>query len=97
MIETQDERDKFQELYGSVNSISTTDALKLFHDDILTKKAVKQIEPPEAGVSVGGSQEQSSNYGSLGTYTAELQSLLLESSEIKVQFFHQEVSTPDLC
>ncbi|XVE99851.1 hypothetical protein REPUB_Repub03eG0237200 [Reevesia pubescens] len=93
LIETKENRDKFQELYESVNSLSTTDALKLFHDDILTKKAVEKSEPIEA--SVGDWQEQSSNSGSLGTYIAEVQSLL-DSSEIKVQFFHQEGSTPNV-
>ena len=84
MIKTQEKRDKFQKLYESMNALSTTDALKLFHDDMLTKKAGEQSEPAEAGVSVGGLQEQSSNSDSLGSYTAELQSLLLESPEIKV-------------
>ncbi|XP_022764941.1 uncharacterized protein YAE1-like [Durio zibethinus] len=95
LIETQEKRDKFRELYESMNSLSTTDALKLFHDDILTKEAMEQREPAEA--SVGASQEQSSNSCSLGAYTAELQSLLLDSPEINVHFFHQEVSTPDVC
>ena len=66
-----------------MNALSTTDALKLFHDDMLTKKAGEQSEPAEVGVSVGGLQEQSSNSDSLGSYTTELQSLLLESPEIK--------------
>ncbi|XWS46900.1 hypothetical protein CRYUN_Cryun14cG0107700 [Craigia yunnanensis] len=92
LIEKQEKRNKFHELYESVNALSTTDALKLFHDDILTKKAREQSEPSGAGVSVGGSQEQSSNSDSLGSYTIEVQ-----SPEIIVQFFHQEVSTPYLC
>ncbi|KAK8614526.1 hypothetical protein V6N13_068326 [Hibiscus sabdariffa] len=77
LIETQEKRDKFWELYGCVNSVSASNALELFHDDILTKKA---------GV------EQSSNPASLGRYTAKLQSLILDSPEIQVQFFHQDVS-----
>ncbi|XVE51354.1 hypothetical protein DITRI_Ditri02bG0033600 [Diplodiscus trichospermus] len=97
LIETQEKRDKFQKLYESVNAVSTTDALKLFHDDVLTRKAGEQSEPAQAGVSGGGSQEQSSNSDSLGSYTAELQSLLNESAEIKVQLFHQKVSTPPVC
>ncbi|XP_022743089.1 uncharacterized protein YAE1-like [Durio zibethinus] len=97
LIDTQEKRDGFQEFYKSMNALSTTDALKLFHDDILTKKAGDQSEPAEAGVSVGGSQEQSSNSDSLRSYTAELQSLFLESPEIKLQFFHPEVSTPYVC
>ncbi|GMI95666.1 hypothetical protein like AT1G34570 [Hibiscus trionum] len=96
LIETQEKRDKFRELYGSVNSLSAQDALKLFHDDILTKKAAEQSKSKEASVSVGGAQEQSSNSASLGTYTAKLQSLTLDSSEIQVQFFHQEVSNSKL-
>lgn len=97
LIETQENRDKFQELYESVNLLSATDALKLFHDDILTKKAVEQSGSTEASVSVGAAQEHISNSSSLGTYSTKLQSLLLESPEIKVQFFHQEASTPDRC
>ncbi|XVF24219.1 hypothetical protein REPUB_Repub13aG0108900 [Reevesia pubescens] len=95
LIETQEKREKFQDLYESVNSLSTPDALRLFHDDILTKKGVEERQPTKA--SVGSLLEQSSNSGSLGTCTAELQSLLLVLPEIKVQFLHQEVSTPDVC
>ncbi|OMO68748.1 hypothetical protein COLO4_29439 [Corchorus olitorius] len=81
LIETQENREKFRELYESVNLISTTDALKLFHDDIMTKKDLEQSETAEIGVTVvGGSQEQSSS--TLGNLTAELQSLLLESPQI---------------
>ncbi|OMO50003.1 hypothetical protein CCACVL1_30719 [Corchorus capsularis] len=93
LIETQEKREKSRELYESVNSISTTDALKLFHDDIMTKKDLEQRETTEIGVTVGGSQEQSSSSGTLGNLTAELQSLLLESPQIKVEFFHQQVSS----
>ncbi|KAL4384378.1 hypothetical protein GQ457_15G021470 [Hibiscus cannabinus] len=39
LIETQEKRDKFSELFGCVNSVSASNALELFHDDILTKKA----------------------------------------------------------
>ncbi|KAE8704439.1 Detected protein of confused Function [Hibiscus syriacus] len=75
----------------------TRDALKLFHDDMLTKKAAEQSKPTEVSGSVGGAQEQSSNSSGLGTYTAKLQSLILDSPEIQVQFFHQEVSGTALC
>ncbi|OMO75877.1 hypothetical protein COLO4_25832 [Corchorus olitorius] len=92
LIETQEKRDKFQKLYESVNSISTTDALKLFHDDIMARKDLEQSET-EISVTGGGSQEQSSSSGTLGNLTAELQSLLLESPQIKVEFFHQQVSS----
>lgn len=74
LIENQEKRSKLQELHKSVQSISTTDALKLFYDDIKTKEAVEQSETPE----------QSSNPDPLGNHFAELLSLL-ESSDIKVQ------------
>ncbi|KAK8482705.1 hypothetical protein V6N11_014322 [Hibiscus sabdariffa] len=92
LIEAQEHRDKFRELHVSVNSLSASDALKLFHDDILTKKAAEQSKSKE-----DGAQEQSSNSATLGTYTRKLQSLILDTPEIQVQFFHQEVSSPDLC
>ncbi|KAE8690391.1 Detected protein of confused Function [Hibiscus syriacus] len=97
LIEKQEKRDKFRELHRYVNSLSALDALKLFHDYILTKKATEQSKSTEVSGSVDGAQEKSSNSAGLGTYAATLQSLILDSPEIQVQFFHQEVSGPDLC
>lgn len=37
IVETQEKRTKFSQLYESVSSLSTTDALKLFHDDFSSK------------------------------------------------------------
>ncbi|KAK8522961.1 hypothetical protein V6N13_076184 [Hibiscus sabdariffa] len=82
LIETQEQRVKFQELHVSVNSFSASDTLKLFHDDILIKKATEQSIS-----KVDGPQKQSSNSATLGTYTTKLQSLILDTPEIQVQLF----------
>ncbi|KAA8537302.1 hypothetical protein F0562_027011 [Nyssa sinensis] len=44
LLETQEKRNKLRGLYESVHSLSTADALKLFHDDILMNKSVEQSE-----------------------------------------------------
>ncbi|GKU92219.1 hypothetical protein SLEP1_g5978 [Rubroshorea leprosula] len=84
LIKTQDKRTKFQELHESVQSLSTTDALKLFYEDIMTKEALQQSGTSEGSVNVADSLVQSSDSNHLGNYSGELQSLL-ESSEIKVK------------
>lgn len=88
LVETQEKRNKFQSLYESVHSLSTTDALKLFHDDILTKKAVEQSEHAEAGSNVTGLQNQSSDRSRLENHFGELESIILETPAIQV---HLEV------
>lgn len=88
LIETQEKRNKFQSLYESVHSLSTTDALKLFHDDILTKKAVEQSDHAEAGSNVTGLQSQSSDRSCLENHFGELESIILETPAIQV---HLEV------
>lgn len=82
LIDSEEERNKFQNLHESVNSISTGDALKLFHDEENKKKSVDA----EASSNVGCLQEQSSDNRSLENYIGELQSLVSESPAIRVQF-----------
>ncbi|KAL9421074.1 hypothetical protein AB3S75_038605 [Citrus x aurantiifolia] len=84
LIETQEKRNKFQSLYESVHSLSTTDALKLFHDDILTKKAMEQSEGAEGGSNVTGLQNQSSDRSRLENHFGELESIILETPAIQV-------------
>ncbi|XP_028114113.1 protein yae1-like isoform X2 [Camellia sinensis] len=76
LVETQEEKDKFQSLYESVHSLSTTDALKLFHD--ISKRSVEQIDSNEASSNV----DQSSNI--LQNYSGELKSLVLKCPAIEV-------------
>ncbi|XP_065865247.1 uncharacterized protein [Euphorbia lathyris] len=78
LIETQEKRDEYQALYESMASLSTTDALKMFHDDLLTKKAVDS----EATSDVQSLQNESSSC-TLKNSVEKLQSLLLESPSLE--------------
>ncbi|XP_059651952.1 uncharacterized protein LOC132299403 [Cornus florida] len=83
LVETQEKRNKFQGLYECAHSLSTADALKLFHRDILTEKSVKQHEDAEPNSYKADLQDQSSDGSLLRNCYGQLQSLL-ECSEIKV-------------
>ncbi|WCJ39018.1 Essential protein Yae1 N-terminal [Euphorbia peplus] len=78
LIETQEKRDKFRALCESMASLSTTDALKIFHDGLVTKKAVDA----EATSDVQTLPNERSSC-TLGNYVEKLRSLLLESPSIK--------------
>lgn len=84
LVETQEKRNKLQSLHESVHSLSTTDALKLFHDSILTRKTAQQSENADSSSDVPRLQDQSSECNLLGKYFGELQSLLRESPAIEV-------------
>lgn len=90
LIETQEKRNEFRGLYESVHSISTADALRLFNDDILSKKALERSENAEASSHVPGLQEQSSDCSRLENYFKELQSLLSDSPALKGHFLLDE-------
>ncbi|KAF2322431.1 hypothetical protein GH714_017008 [Hevea brasiliensis] len=77
LIETQEKMNKFQTLNESVHSLSTMDALKLFHDDIMAKKEHLKAASEEASSQNDGSD------CSLGNYVGELQSLLLKTPAIE--------------
>ena len=79
-----------QGLVESVHSISTADALRLFNDDIISKKALEQSENAEASSHVPGLQEQSSDCSRLENYFKELQSLLSDSPALKGHFLVDE-------
>uniref|UniRef100_A0A5B7BR35 Essential protein Yae1 N-terminal domain-containing protein n=1 Tax=Davidia involucrata TaxID=16924 RepID=A0A5B7BR35_DAVIN len=84
LVETQEKRNKFWCLNESVHSLSTADALKLFHDDILTNKSVEQSEDAEPSSRKADLHDQGLDGSLLGSYHGELQSLLLESPAIEV-------------
>lgn len=86
LIEAQEKRDEFKVLYDSVHSRSTADALRLFNDDIVAKKALERSEHAEDSSHVAGMQEQRSDCGRLENYFGELQALLSESPALKVHF-----------
>lgn len=85
LVEDQGHRDKFQDLYKSVNSLSTPDALKLFSDEIMSDKTTQQSKTAEASGLTAGSQVQSLEPSRLGSYFAELRSLLIECPAIDVR------------
>ncbi|XP_055961748.1 uncharacterized protein LOC126682575 [Mercurialis annua] len=93
LIETQEKRKKFQELYDTVHSISTADALKSFHDDLVTKEAAEHIENSKSCSDTTSLENKISDFN-LGNYAGELQQLLLESpaidSHLSVKFFFQD-------
>jgi hypothetical protein len=82
LVETQEDKDKFQSLYESVHSLSTTDALKLFHDGILSNKSVEHSESTEAGPNEAGLQDPS--FDLLQNYFGELKSLVHRSPAMEV-------------
>ncbi|XP_024984660.1 uncharacterized protein YAE1-like [Cynara cardunculus var. scolymus] len=73
IIESQETRNKLHSLYESVNKLSTTDALKVFHDG-LSQRRVNE-----------GDLEQNSDGSVLDSYYGQLQSLIVESPAIEVQ------------
>jgi hypothetical protein len=73
-------------LYESVHSLSAVDALRLFNDDIVAKKALEQSENAEDSSHVACTQEQRSDCSRLENYFGELQALLSESPALKVHF-----------
>ncbi|XP_061988498.1 uncharacterized protein LOC133706972 [Rosa rugosa] len=88
LIETEEQRTRFQGLYESVHSLSTTDALGLFNDEITSKNDREQVESSETSSFEveTGLEEQRLDLSGLGNYSAKLCSLLLESPGIKVKF-----------
>lgn len=67
----------------SVCSLSTTDALKVFHDD-LSNKLVKHSYNAESNSQTAEAHNQGSSDNILETYYGELQSLVLESPALEV-------------
>ncbi|CAI0463686.1 unnamed protein product [Linum tenue] len=83
LVQTEEKRKKFQELHELVNSITTTNALKLFHEDVLAEEAAgKKIKHNETGENP---QKGSSSLNSrhFGQYAEDLHSLLHDSPAIE--------------
>ncbi|KAJ9671152.1 hypothetical protein PVL29_027233 [Vitis rotundifolia] len=84
LVETEEARNKFQCLYKTVHSLSTDNALKLFHDGILKNKSVEQTGNVESSSNVADMQDRSSDSNVLENRFEELHSLLRESPTVKV-------------
>ncbi|XP_050387080.1 uncharacterized protein LOC126803331 [Argentina anserina] len=87
LIDTEEQRTRFQGLYESVHSFSTTDALRLFNDEITGENDSERVAISEtSSLKVEyGSEEQRLDHTGLGIYSAKLQSLLLVSPGIEVE------------
>ncbi|XP_020215066.1 uncharacterized protein LOC109799006 [Cajanus cajan] len=84
LIETQEKRNEFQGLYESVHSLSTTDALKLFSEEIKEQEALKQSEHLEVSHHTARLPEQPSHGSQLRNYHGQLESLLHDSPAIGI-------------
>ncbi|RDY01326.1 hypothetical protein CR513_15370, partial [Mucuna pruriens] len=84
LIETQEKRNKFQGLYESVHSLSTTDALKLFSEEIKEQETLEQSEQSDVSHHTAGLQEQPSHCSQLRNYRGQLESLVRDSPAIDI-------------
>lgn len=90
LVETLEKRNEFQGLYESVHSLSTTDALRLFNEDIKAKEALEQSKPVEVSPHTAGLQEQTSHVSHLRNYHGQLESLIRESPAIDIHLPEME-------
>eukprot|EP00262_Sarcandra_glabra_P001315 TRINITY_DN1135_c0_g1_i1.p1 TRINITY_DN1135_c0_g1~~TRINITY_DN1135_c0_g1_i1.p1 ORF type:complete len:259 (-),score=44.71 TRINITY_DN1135_c0_g1_i1:52-726(-) len=87
VVGTLEKRDGLQNLYESVHSVSTKQALKLFHDDILGGDSGAPHMLSEGNLLAQNMADENSGCNQLEKFSRELDSLL-ESTEVKV---HSEV------
>ncbi|KAL8149941.1 hypothetical protein AgCh_006810 [Apium graveolens] len=85
LVESEEQRNKFIHLHDSVNGLSTSDALKLFHDD-MSNSVEKQKEHPMPTSLKEKEHASGSNDNLLETYYEDMQALIIESPAIKVHF-----------
>ena len=84
MVETLEKRNEFQGLHESVHSLSTADALSLFHEDIKAAEALEQSENVEGSPHTASLQEQTSHVSHLRNYHGQLESLIRESPAMDI-------------
>lgn len=82
LVETEETRMKFQSLHESVQSLSTTDALRLFYED-QKRKSLHQKESAKPSSTVTDHNDHSPGTSLLENYIQQLQSILNESPEIE--------------
>lgn len=81
LVETEEARNKFQQLHESVRPLSTTDALKLFYEDQI-RKSSNQLESGKPSSTATDIDHQSQDISALENYSARLQSLLRASPQL---------------
>ena len=84
MIETEEKRNEFRGLYESVHSLSTTNALGLFSEEIKAQEALEHSEHSEVSHHTAGLQEQPSHGSQLRIYRGQLESLISDSPTIDI-------------
>ncbi|KAG4967033.1 hypothetical protein JHK82_032747 [Glycine max] len=84
LIETQKKRNELLGLYESVHSLSTTDCLRLFSEEIKAQEALEQSEHSEVSHHTAGLQEQPSHGSELRNYREQLESLIRDSPAIDI-------------
>lgn len=85
MVESEEKRNKFLHLHKSVDGLSTSDALKLFHDD-LSNSVDKQKDHPMPTSHKEKEHSPGPNDNLLETYYEDMQALILESPALEVHF-----------
>ncbi|WOH14736.1 hypothetical protein DCAR_0934258 [Daucus carota subsp. sativus] len=85
LVESEEKRNKYLHLHESVNGLSTSDALKLFHDDI-SKSVEKQNDQPMPTSDKEEEHTPGSSDTLLVTYYKDMQALILESPALEVDF-----------
>ncbi|KAL6010003.1 hypothetical protein ACLOJK_000434 [Asimina triloba] len=82
--------EKFQSLYASVSSISSKDAVQMFHDDIMVRRVDKPHNHAVDNSDVTSIPDDISGCKQLGRFSKQLESLLCECPSIEV---HTAVET----
>lgn len=85
MVESEEQRNKFIHLHESVDGLSTSDTLKLFHDD-MSNSDEKQKDNPLPTSLEEKQHASGSNDNLLETYYEDMQALIVKSPSIKVHF-----------
>ncbi|XP_073136502.1 uncharacterized protein [Henckelia pumila] len=92
MVETEETRNKFQRLHESIHSLSTTDALKLFHE-YKKRKARNQDEDATRRATDANLNNQIRDIDVLQNYYRELRSLVDESPLVDVRIQNESIET----
>ncbi|KAK7264261.1 hypothetical protein RJT34_31867 [Clitoria ternatea] len=84
LIETAEKRNEIQGMYESVHALSTTDALRLFNEEITTQEAFEKSEHIEVRHHTACLQEQPSHGSLLTNFRGQLESLIHDSPAIDI-------------
>ena len=83
MVKSEEKQNKFLQLHKSVDSISTSDALKLFHDDTCNKLE-KERAPAVPTSQKGKEPVTGSNDNLLETLFEDIEALIFGSPALEV-------------